>query len=118
VECGFLTALHAVDVAGKLTGDSELRDLGLVMSLYIKWAAGGDDFDIDDLDEEPPSLRDTVVSYAMKAKIDLVETGCHSMKYVMEDSEHVEPLKAALKAKVADRWKWKKTVSSHLACRD
>jgi hypothetical protein len=104
----FLTALHVIDRAGKLTRDSEFRDLGLVMTLYLKWSLGADDEDFEDDDEL--SWREHVVAYAKKAGIDLRTVGCRSMDKELEGIEDATPLDKSIKA---DRWDWKKTVSLH-----
>ena len=48
--CLLLTALDAVDRAGKLKSDSEFRDLGLVMSIYLEWSDGLDAYGVDELE--------------------------------------------------------------------
>lgn len=80
----FLTALHAVDRAGRLTKDSELRDLGLVMSLYLEWSHGLEDYGLNENDDMP--WREHILAYAKKAGIDLKAVGCNSMSRVLEGS--------------------------------
>ncbi len=103
----FITALEAVDTAGQLHEGSDIRDLGLVMSLFADWRledglADGEDLEI--------SWRETVVAYAKKASIDLEAIRPHAMKPVLEDSKDVQPVRAAPKSKAADRWGFKKMV--------
>jgi hypothetical protein len=109
-----LAALHAIDRASKLTRDSEFRDLGLVMTLYLKWSHDWDDWDEEDSDEdgdddedEKVSWRANVVGYAKKAGIDLKTVGC-GLYSELDDVEDAEPIE---KSKKADRWNWKKLVS-------
>ena len=105
-----LAALHAIDRAGKLTEDSEFRDLGLVMTLYLRWSHDEDDWDEEDSDEDGDgngSWRAHVVGYAKKAGIDLKTVGCE-LHIELEDVEDAEPLG---KSRKADRWDWKKIVS-------
>jgi hypothetical protein len=107
----FLTALHSLDRAGKLTKDSKFRDLGLVMTLYLKWSMGAGD---DAGDDDPVSWRAHVVGYAKKAGIDLRTVGCLSMERELREVEHAQALKNSTKV---DRWDWKKIVSpSVLSC--
>ncbi len=49
------------------------------------------------------------MAYTNKAGIDLAATGCYNIKDVLKQTEDVEALKSA---KAADRWKWKKSVST------
>ena len=105
--CAFLTVLDVVDRAGKLNKESEFRDLGLVMSIYLDWASGLEDYGIDDDDL---SWRKNVVAYAKKANIDLATVGCHGTAKNLEKYKKVHALKAASKA---DIWGWKKAVSQH-----
>ena len=109
-----LAALHAIDRAGKLTKDSEFRDLGLVMNMYLKWSHGWDDYDEEDseysdedVDDEKAPWRANVVAYAKKAGIDLKTVGC-AVTDELTEVEDAEPLE---KCKKADRWNWKKIVS-------
>ena len=103
--CAFLTVLNAVDSAGKLTMNSELRDVSLVMSIYLEWSHGLEDYGIVD---EHLTWRKDIVAYAKKASFDLKANGCHSMGQVLQDYSTVRPLKDVKKA---DRWSWRKNVS-------
>ena len=40
IGCAVMTMLKSIDVAGELKADSSVRDLGLVLSLYLKYARG------------------------------------------------------------------------------
>lgn len=103
-----LTALHDIDRAGKLTKDSELRDIGLVMTTYLEWAHDLDQYGFDD--GQMDWLKD-VVAYAKKASIDLATVGCQSAAKILENFERVPPLKDDKKA---DRWNWTKNVSHEI----
>ena len=106
--CAFLTALEAMNRAGKLTKDSDLRDLGLVMSLYLWWSYGLEGYGIEG--DGVLEWRKHIVAYAKKAKIDLKGTGCHSAAKVLLKYNAVRPLKTNAKA---NRWDWQKMVSQH-----
>ena len=88
--CAFLTALDCVDKAGKLTKDSELRNLGLVMSIYLSWS-----FDLEDygIEGECVEWRKSVIAYAKRADIDLEATGYHSVQKVLPKYSSVKALK-------------------------
>jgi hypothetical protein len=104
----FLTNLNELDLAGLLKAGSDVKDLGFVISLYIRFAGNcegsGDDEDLD--------WRKEVIAYAKKAGVDLAATGCYGtekwVKAVEEETGEIDALEGASKA---DRWDWKKNVS-------
>jgi hypothetical protein len=108
IGCGFLTMLDCVDRFGSLGRDSEFKDLGLVMSLYLRFSDGLEDYSID---EESMAWRKYVIGYAKKARIDLVTGGCHEVRKILEDEENqdIAPLKDG--SSRGGRWKWPKNVS-------
>jgi hypothetical protein len=108
VGCALLTALHSLDVAGKLTNNSDIRDLGLVMSLYLHWTTIW-----GDMDEEELEWRKKVVGYAKKAGIDLEQAGCASMKTILKEFERVRPITVVPKNMPRDRWAWKRKLSRY-----
>jgi len=60
--CMLVTALEAIDKAGELKQQSRIRDLGLVMSLYLEWAWNLEDYGIGE--EGECGWRKDVVAYA------------------------------------------------------
>ncbi|KAI1871409.1 uncharacterized protein JN550_004403 [Neoarthrinium moseri] len=108
----FLATLNEIDKASLLKKDSTIKDLGLVMSLYLQWSNGLGDYGIDG--EENIGWRKDVVAYAKKARVDLEANGCFGIGKVVKllDEEHdgIEPLPGAAKA---DRWGWKKTLTAY-----
>ena len=114
IGCAFVTLLDALDRAGQLKEDSEFRDLGLVMSIYLDWSEGMPGYGIDTEimvdDEDGLDWRELIVVYSKKAGIDLSARGCHSVTKCLEDVDMAEL--GALKGKAkAGRWKWNKRVS-------
>lgn len=107
VGCMFLSALDAIDHAGALKVSSRFRDLGLVMSLYLNWSWGLEDYGVGDDGE--CEWRRAIVAYAKKAGIDLLQEGAGSdFRRAFEEYGRVPPLKSSAKV---GRWKWPKTVS-------
>jgi len=51
----FATMLHTIDQAGELKAGAQFHDLGLVISLYLKWGTGQGNYGIEpeDLDWSP-----------------------------------------------------------------
>lgn len=97
-----LSALNNVDKAGLLKKDSQIKDLGLVMALFIRNAdsAAG----IGDLDS---SCMEPIIQYAKKAEIDLLDSGVKGLEDRIGSYE-VEALEGDAKP---SRWDWSKKVS-------
>jgi hypothetical protein len=108
VGCALLTALHTLDVSGKLTNDSGIRDLGLIMCLYLIWTRIW-----GEVDDEELEWRQKVVGYAKKARIDLNQAGCASTKTLLKYFERAKPMTAVPKSMLADRWGWKRKLSEY-----
>lgn len=106
----FLTTLAELDRVQQLREDTPIKDLGLVMSLYLSWADDLSDYSID---EGNFNWRREIVAYAKHAQVDLVATGCYGVGdklEALEDEEldgSIEPMGRSTKA---DRWDWKKSV--------
>ncbi|KAK5682264.1 hypothetical protein LTS10_005390 [Elasticomyces elasticus] len=107
--CMFLTALDAVEREGELQARSErFRDLELVMSLWLNWSWGLDEYCIGQ--EGECEWQRSIVGYAKAHDRDLSESGggvglpCRKVLYALRD---IEPLKAG--GKKAGRWHWPKT---------
>ncbi|KAI0113214.1 hypothetical protein F4814DRAFT_338994 [Daldinia grandis] len=99
-----LTVLNELDRAKMLKADSEIKDLGLIMTFYLYWV---EDLEIPDL--ELP-YRKEVVGYAKKAGIDLSLAGCYGTDEKIKALERaaggkIKPIPGAPKT---DRWDWKK----------
>lgn len=108
--CAFLTTLDSLDRAGKLKKDSDIRDLGLIISLYLEWSWGLPDYGIEG---DSVAWRKSVVGYAKKDKVDLKATGCCGITDFAKRYNAVQPPKVTRKA---DRWDWHATVSATLSC--
>ncbi|KXJ89127.1 hypothetical protein Micbo1qcDRAFT_165897 [Microdochium bolleyi] len=99
-----LTAFNELDLAGHLKADSEIKDIGLVVSLIMHWANDMPQYGIDEVE-----WCQDVVAYAKKAGVDLVATGSYSAEKDLESLEEEHGEIAALKgAAKTDRWGWKK----------
>lgn len=94
--CAFLTCLDFVE--------SEILDLGLVMSIWLDWSRGLGDYGVEETD-----WRKDVVAYAKKGGIDLTQTGCSAAGQAMRGLERTAPLEGQAKA---GRWKWPSSVSA------
>jgi hypothetical protein len=105
--CAAATALELIDREGQLKADFELRDLGLVISLWLKFGEGKEDYGMD---EEMFEWRSVLIAYADKAGIDLVKTGCGGTKELEEKYRHTKLKLDGGKKVKADRWDWAKTV--------
>lgn len=44
IGCAFLSTLNALDIIDQIKADSEFRDLGLVMAMYLKILGGSFEF--------------------------------------------------------------------------
>lgn len=97
----FLAILGAVDAAGQLTADSPYRDLGLVMSLYLRWSGEFDTSESDAADGK--DWRAGIVAYADKAGIDLEAVGCSAVIDSIEQYRDGGPGPRSVKV---SRWRW------------
>lgn len=106
----FLNSLNEIDMAGLLKADSRIKDLGLIISLYLHWSDDHEDYGIEE--GEDLESRTEILAYAKKAGLDLEATGVYGIAEHVKSLEetHGEIAPLAGKAK-ADRWGWKKAVS-------
>lgn len=103
----FLALLNEVDRAGQLKPDSEIRDLALVMIMYLEWADDKPDYGLEDV----KWMKD-VVAYAKKGNIDLKATPLYTAKDLVKKHARVAALKGDAKP---DRWNWAKKVNLTLS---
>lgn len=112
-----LTVLNEIDLKGWLGPDSIIKDLAIIISLYLEWSSDLPEFG---LDWDDFSWRPQLVQYANKAGIDLVTAGIFGTQDEVNKLEAEEfgsvgekfgKLKGAAKS---DRWKWKGSVSTPL----
>ncbi|KAI1106588.1 hypothetical protein F4804DRAFT_300500 [Jackrogersella minutella] len=98
-----VSALNELDRAKMLKADSEVKDIGLVISFYLYWTNT-----LPDQGAEWP-FRKEAVAYAKKAGIDLKEAGCYGteekVKTLEKEFGKIKPLSANPKS---DKWDWKK----------
>lgn len=100
IGCAILSALNVLDQEGQVKSDSEFKDLGLVMALYIRQGeVSGPDMD--------HSYEETIVQYAKKAGINLKESGIKGLEDRLKDFENSGALEGEAKA---NRWDWTKKV--------
>ena len=111
--CMILTGLDAIDRAGELKPDSRFHDLGLVMSLCLKWSWGLEEYGIGE--EGECEWCPTIVAYAKKASLDLAKAGAGDNRRALDKYRDVKTLKSTAKV---GRWKWPSTVSQsvHIPC--
>ncbi|OTB09545.1 hypothetical protein M426DRAFT_316097 [Hypoxylon sp. CI-4A] len=99
-----VSGLNELDRARLLKADSEIKDLGLVLTFYLHWADSLKNIDGIEL----PFCKE-VVAYAKKAGIDFKEAGCYGaeekVKALEKDIGRIKPLSGSPKA---DRWEWKR----------
>ncbi|KAI0169029.1 hypothetical protein GGR52DRAFT_574254 [Hypoxylon sp. FL1284] len=100
----FASALNELDHAKMLKPDSDIKDLGLIMSYYLYW--------VDTLKGRGLELpfRKEVVAYAKKAGVDLKEVGMFGTEERVKELEReMGKIKAfSSKGSQPDRWDWKK----------
>lgn len=115
----FVTMLDTIDKENQLRPDGDIKDLGLVMSLFLKFADGLQDYGIEDHDDDPDDpdggkvlkWRRFTVAFARKGGIDLVATGCAGTGQTLEES--YEDVAAEEVKGAAEYVNWTKTVSQH-----
>lgn len=100
-----MTMLDTLDRENELKANGTIKDLGLVISLYLKFVDDQEDYGIE---EEELEWRPLLITYAEKAGIDLAAVGCSSTAQSLEDVEAGSP--DELKG-VDKRFNWTKTVS-------
>lgn len=105
-----VSVLNEFDQAKLLKADSDIKDLGLVITFYLYW--GGD---LKERGLELP-FRKEAIAYAKKAGIDLKEAGCHGTDERVKEleKENGGKIKSLSGKAQADRWDWKKKVSPAL----
>ena len=107
IGCAFVTMLEIVLKAKELKADSRFRDLGLVISLFLNWADGQEDYGTPD---EEMEWRALLVLYVNNAGIDIEATGCNGIGKVfkrLEDENEDAELPSTSKA---DPYEWAKKV--------
>lgn len=120
IGCAILSALNAIDIAGELKPDSRFRNLALIISLFLIFSVGMEDYGIEEdvgvdrdgkwFEEVPKSeaedaddwdWRKRVVAYAKKANIDPENGAFGTAKYMEKfDAE------ADTKTPKQGRWRW------------
>lgn len=103
----FLALLNEVDLAGQLKPDWEIRDLALVMAMYLQWAYDKPDYGLEDV----KWMKD-VVAYAKKGGIDLKAAPLCTVGDRLKKFSKTVALKGEAKA---DRWKFSKKVHAWLS---
>ncbi|KAK6430393.1 hypothetical protein LTR95_013449 [Oleoguttula sp. CCFEE 5521] len=81
----FLALLNEVDRLGQLKADSEFRDLGLVMALYVLWAQR--EADVMSGMHDDPYWYHKIVGYARQAAIDLTAAPFREAKTLLDDMD-------------------------------
>ncbi|KAK4553521.1 hypothetical protein LTR86_009317 [Recurvomyces mirabilis] len=112
IGCAFIDALITVDKAGQLLADSIVKDLGLVMSLYLNFGRGQEDYDIEEGDLQ---WRSAIVAFAKKAGIDLTVVGCSATAENVrnEEEEAGEEITADLVKGVEKQSNWTETMKEY-----
>ncbi|KAI0887999.1 uncharacterized protein GGS22DRAFT_154775 [Annulohypoxylon maeteangense] len=102
-----LTTLNELDRAKILKADSDIKDLGLVITFYLYWAD-----EHQRLREQGIELpfRKEVIAYAKKAGVDLKIAGCYGTDAKVQalEKERGKPIKPLSGSPKSDRWDWKK----------
>ncbi|KAI2628795.1 hypothetical protein GGR54DRAFT_636509 [Hypoxylon sp. NC1633] len=98
-----VSVLNELDRTKMLKADSDIKDLGLVISFFLYWLATLEEVGIE------LSYRKEVVAYARKAGLDLKEVGCYGtderIKALEREFGRIKPFSGSAKP---DRWEWKK----------
>ncbi|KAK5128308.1 hypothetical protein LTR85_002975 [Meristemomyces frigidus] len=110
IGCAFVTMLDTLDNEGELKASSQYRDLGLVISLFLKWSSGQEAYGIDD---EQLEWRPLLIAYAKKAGIDLKAVGCDDIGEILE--ENVDDSEAKIPTSKGERYKWAKKLKEYKA---
>lgn len=109
IGCAFITMLDVLDKDNQLKKDGEINDLGLIVSLYLKFAHGQEDYGTG---EEDVEWRSYLVPYAKKAGYDqngLQTAGCDGTGPRWSESD--DEVSEADLNKAAKHFDWTKTVS-------
>ncbi|KAI1387461.1 uncharacterized protein F4822DRAFT_406569 [Hypoxylon trugodes] len=100
----FVTVLNELDRGKLLKADSDIKDLGLVMTFFIYWTTTlqGQGFDLP--------YRKEVIAYGKKAGVNFREAGCYGTEekvraYERELGARIKPSSSAPKS---DKWEWKR----------
>lgn len=96
--------LNEIERAGLLKHNSEIRDLGLVMCVALKWADCQSRYEIDDSEL---GWRRHVISYVRKGNIDIAAMPVSDARRLLEDVKRVRKLTGKAKS---DRWYWRNKV--------
>lgn len=105
-----MATLNELDVAGLLKPDTQVKDLGLVISMYIYWSHDLEAYGIDA--DKAVDWRKDVIGYAKEAGIDLAAAGLFGTEKRLASLEEKYGEMPATKGDgKADRWGWKKAVS-------
>ncbi|KAK5131100.1 hypothetical protein LTR08_001318 [Meristemomyces frigidus] len=105
IGCAFLTMLHSLLREKELKADSRFRDLGLVISLFLKWSDGQEHNEIPE--------DELILAYAKKAGIDLRATGCDDIGEILEEHEGGNAKLPSTSKK--DPYGWAKTLKAYKA---
>lgn len=101
----FVSVLNELDHAKLLKADSDIKDLGLVMTYYLYWVET-----LKGRGIELPSRKE-VVGYAKKAGIELKEVGLFGTEERVKELEKEGGKIKALSGRAQpDRFDWKKKV--------
>ena len=104
IGCALLTVLNAIDRIEQLKANSEFRDLGLVMALYLQFSREVECLSLSPTDNT--DWQEVLLQYAAKAEIDLSGQGVAGLDNTIDLTR--EPLAGK---PTATRWNWLKTVS-------
>ncbi|KAI1380358.1 hypothetical protein F4677DRAFT_406562 [Hypoxylon crocopeplum] len=99
-----VAALNELDMGKMLKADSDIKDLGLVITFYLYWIDS-----LRELNIELP-FRKEVVAYARKAGIDLKDAGCFGTdeKIAALEKELGKGIRPFHGTPRPDRWEWRK----------
>lgn len=87
--CALIDALNTIDEAEQLKKDSIIKDLGLVMSMYLKYGTGQEQYGMDGNDLNWRAMN---IAFAQRAEIDLAAVGCKgTAKRIKENKADGDP---------------------------